>query len=239
MNAQLDIESAEITAANGYFSLGLLDLAEAEVQRAVACDGETSAALSDAHARARHYPAICWSARSWGDSYQSRTIIREARGLMEFPDPWHRYAPEDWARLAKAIRRLNSLRRRKGLPPLDSRPPMLALRLEENHITEPNRRSSTAVQNPSEKAWKSEPSTPPQSQKAQHQSHCGSAPQSSPACPARSNILQPRTSPPMLPGSTPACSEFSGLFRRPRFLAMSAPLQSLTLLVEGGSNAPI
>ena len=48
---------------------------------------------------------------------------------MEFPDPWHRYAPEAWPKLAKAIRRLNSMRRRKGLPPMDTRPPMLAPRL--------------------------------------------------------------------------------------------------------------
>ena len=48
---------------------------------------------------------------------------------MEFPDPWHRYAPGDWPRLAKAIGRLNSLRHRNGLSLLDARPPMLALRL--------------------------------------------------------------------------------------------------------------
>jgi hypothetical protein len=48
---------------------------------------------------------------------------------MEFPDPWHRYAPEDWQRLAKAIRRLNSMRRRKGLSLLDPCQPMLTPRL--------------------------------------------------------------------------------------------------------------
>lgn len=53
---------------------------------------------------------------------------------MEFPDPWHRYAPEDWPRLAQALRRLNSLRRRKGLPSLDTRPPALAPRLRPPEI---------------------------------------------------------------------------------------------------------
>lgn len=53
---------------------------------------------------------------------------------MEFPEPWHRYAPGDWPKLAKAIRRLNSLRRRKGLPLVDPRPPVLASRLRPVYV---------------------------------------------------------------------------------------------------------
>ena len=50
---------------------------------------------------------------------------------MEFPEPWHRYEPRDWLRLTKAILRLNSFRRRKGLPvALFSSPPSLAPRLD-------------------------------------------------------------------------------------------------------------
>lgn len=49
---------------------------------------------------------------------------------MEFPEPWHRYDTENWPRLQQAICRLNFLRRRKGLPPLDSRPPLRASRLD-------------------------------------------------------------------------------------------------------------
>jgi len=49
---------------------------------------------------------------------------------MEFPEPWHQYDFEDWPRLEQTIRRLNSRRRRKGLPLLDPRPPMRALRLD-------------------------------------------------------------------------------------------------------------
>lgn len=48
---------------------------------------------------------------------------------MEFPEPWHQYAFEDWPRLEQAIRRLNSSRRRKGLSLLDPRPPIRSPRL--------------------------------------------------------------------------------------------------------------
>jgi len=48
---------------------------------------------------------------------------------MEFPEPWHQYAFEDWPRLEQAIRRLNSRRKRKSLPPLDPRPPAQSPRL--------------------------------------------------------------------------------------------------------------
>jgi hypothetical protein len=53
---------------------------------------------------------------------------------MELPDPWLRYAPGDWPRLAKAIRRLNSLRRRNGLAMVDPRPPTLAPRLRPTKV---------------------------------------------------------------------------------------------------------
>lgn len=50
---------------------------------------------------------------------------------MEFPEPWHRYDPRDWPRLAIVIQRLNSLRRRKGIPiVLFSSPPSLTPRLD-------------------------------------------------------------------------------------------------------------
>jgi len=49
---------------------------------------------------------------------------------MEYREPWHKYDPQEWPRLIKAILRLNSLRRRKGLPPMDPRPPVQSARLE-------------------------------------------------------------------------------------------------------------
>ena len=49
---------------------------------------------------------------------------------MEFPEPWHRYDFEDWPRLELAIHRLNSCRKRKGLSPLDPRPPARAPRID-------------------------------------------------------------------------------------------------------------